>query len=133
MRSSIILPTIAILSMILNTADSHVIFIEPPSRPTIGKLRPQCNLAWNVDMSGLYCGGLAVQHNNINNYYMYLNLPYGQKQSLKHRIVKLKLIVYYSCWMMILNTNFRGNDESNDQFAENMDQGQVRDPCLEGK
>merc|ERR1719422_572966 len=44
----------------------HAIFQEPPSRASIGKLKPQCHLPVNVDHMSLYCGGLSVQHNSVN-------------------------------------------------------------------
>ena len=55
-----------ILSISLVTLTSHVsahcIFLEPPSRPTIGKVKPHCNLPWNHNERELWCGGLYVQH-----------------------------------------------------------------------
>ena len=52
--------------LVITRATGHAIFLEPPSRPTIGKVKPQCGLEWNYDHSALYCGGFAVQHNEVN-------------------------------------------------------------------
>ena len=50
----------------ISHVSGHAIFLEPPSRPTIGKVKPQCGLEWNYEHSSLYCGGFAVQHNKVN-------------------------------------------------------------------
>jgi len=44
----------------------HVIFLEPPSRASIGIIKQSCRLPKNVDHMSLYCGGYTVQHNSIN-------------------------------------------------------------------
>ena len=41
--------------------------MEPPCRSIIGRVKPQCNIPWNLEDEGkLYCGGVGVQHNFIN-------------------------------------------------------------------
>ena len=41
--------------------------IDPPCRSIIGKVKPQCDLPWNLKDEGkLYCGGVSVQHDFIN-------------------------------------------------------------------
>ena len=54
------------ISLLVSLASGHSIFLEPPSRPTIGKVKPHCNLEWNYEHSSLYCGGFSVQHNKVN-------------------------------------------------------------------
>ena len=54
------------ISLVISWVSCHSIFLEPPSRPTIGKVKPQCQLPWNYDHSALYCGGFTVQHNDVN-------------------------------------------------------------------
>ena len=44
----------------------HAIFLEPPSRATLPRLRPTCGLAHNYDESQLYCGGATAQHGAPN-------------------------------------------------------------------
>ena len=50
----------------LQLSEQHSIFLEPPSRPTIGKVKPQCGLRWNYQHNELWCGGMSVQHNVVN-------------------------------------------------------------------
>ena len=61
-----ILPLIFCLLPIVEISQEHAIFREPPSRASIGLLRPHCKLLQNPDDNGVYCGGLGVQHNSIN-------------------------------------------------------------------
>ena len=54
------------ISLVISHARCHSVFLEPPSRPTIGRVKPHCKLTFNVDDSGLWCGGMKVQHNDVN-------------------------------------------------------------------
>jgi len=59
--------TMATLLLLLAPLTSqHAIFLEPPSRATLPRLRPACGLAHNYDESQLYCGGATAQHGAAN-------------------------------------------------------------------
>ena len=57
---------LVLLSLSLRLTKHHSIFLEPPSRPTLGRVKSQCGLRWNYQENELFCGGISVQHNVVN-------------------------------------------------------------------
>ena len=61
-----------IISLMMSRTRCHSIFLEPPSRPTIGMVKPHCKIdygtkeRWNYNHNELWCGGRLVQNNKVN-------------------------------------------------------------------
>ena len=51
---------VSALNNILCSDMTSIGFQEPPGRPNIGMVKPQCNLPWNFDHTSLYSGGITV-------------------------------------------------------------------------